>query len=241
MIVEHEYDIKLSEIGKTNKVTNKTILGCFEDIGGIHSNIAGLGVLDIPTTHLTWLLLDWKLKMIRRPSYMEKMRIRTWSRDSVKFYAYRDFEIYDEEQNLIGIATSKWILINTETLKFAKVDGNILEKYKPELDKSVFGEEPIEKLKEPEQYLSETEYKVKRSDIDVNHHMHNLNYIELAVEALPEDVFQKEEFNYVRITYKKEIKLGDTVKCKYAYQDGIHTVAIKSEDDKILHAIIALK
>ena len=241
MIVEHEYDIKLSEIGKTNKITNKAILACLEDIGAIHSNIAKLGILDIPKTHLTWVLLEWKLKIIRRPNYTEKMRIRTWSRDSVKFYAYRDFEIYDEKQNLIGIATSKWVLVNTETAKLVKVDEKILKKYEPELEKSVFGDETIEKLKEPEQYIIETEYKVKKSDIDVNHHMHNLNYIELAVEVLPEDIFQKEEFNYVRITYKKEIKLGDTVKCKYAYQDEKHIVAIKSEDDKTLHAIIELK
>ena len=240
MIVEHEYDIKLSEIGKTNKITNKAIFSCLEDIGAIHSNIAELGILDIPKTHLTWVLLEWKLKIIRRPNYTEKMKIKTWSRESVKFYAYRDFEIYDEKQNLIGMATSKWILINTETLKFTKVDGNILEKYKPELNKSVFGEEPIEKIKEPEQYISETEYKVKRADIDVNHHMHNLNYIELAIEALPEDIYQ-EDFDYVRITYKKEIRLGETVRCKYSYQDGIHIVAIKSENDKILHALIELK
>ena len=40
--------------------------------------------------------------------------------------------------------------------------------------------------------------------------------------------------------YKKEIKLGETVKCKYAYENNKHIVAIKSEDDKILHAIIEM-
>lgn len=240
MIIEHEYDIKLSEIGKTNKVTNKAILGCFEDIGGIHSNIAGNGILDIPKTHLTWVLLDWKVKIIRRPQYTEKMRIKTWSRDSVKCYAYRDFEIYDSEGKLIGMATSRWVLVNIETGKLVKVEEDLLGRYQPELEKTVFEDETFEKLKEPEQYLSETEYKVKRADIDVNNHMHNLNYIELAVEALPEDIYQKEEFNNVRITYKKEIKLGETVKCKYAYLNGIHIVALKSEDDKVLHAIIEL-
>ena len=240
MIIEHEYDIKLSEIGKNNKITNKAILSCLEDIGGIHSNIAGNGILDIPKTKLTWVLLDWKVKIIRRPIYTEKMRIKTWSRRTIKCYSYRDFEIYDTNNNLIGIATSKWILINIESGKIVKVEDNLLSKYEPETGKTVFGEDDIEKIKEPEQYLSENEYKAKRSDIDVNNHMHNLNYIELAIEALPEEVYKNQEFNNIRITYKKEIKLRETVKCKYSFNNGTHIIAIKSEDEKILHSLIEL-
>ena len=32
MIVEREYYVKLSEIGKENKITNKALLGILEDI-----------------------------------------------------------------------------------------------------------------------------------------------------------------------------------------------------------------
>ena len=88
--------------------------------------------------------------------------------------------------------------------------------------------------------MSETQYKVKRADIDVNNHMHNLNYVDLANEALPEEVYREKHFDNLRISYKKEIKLGETVKCKYAYENNKHIVAIKSEDDKILHAIIEM-
>ncbi len=242
MLVEQEYTVKLSEIGKANKVTNKAILSYLEDAGGIHSNKAGYGVLDIQKTHLTWILLEWKLKVIRRPNYAEKIKVVTWSKDAVKCYAYRDFEVYDENGNIIILATSKWVLINLEKGRIVKVEPEMLEKYHPELEKTAFGnEEQFEKIKEPENYSSEILYKVKRADIDVNNHMHNLNYIELANEALPEDVYKNEFLNDVRITYKKEIKLGDTVKCKYAFENGNHIVVIKSEDDKDLHAIISQK
>lgn len=47
----------------------------------------------------------------------------------------------------------------------------------------------------------------------------------------------------VQIMYKKEIKLGEKVKAMYAFveEDGTHTVAIKSEDESVLHSIIKLK
>ena len=240
MIVEQEYQIKLSEIGKENKITNKAILGDLEDVGGIHSNIAGYGILDIQQTKLSWVLLDWKLKIIRRPKYSEKIKIKTWSKNAIKFYTYRDFEVYDENGQVIAIATSKWVLLDIDKGKIVKISDEVLNKYGPELEKSVFDISEIEKLQEPEDYISEVEYTVKKSDIDVNNHMHNLNYLELANEALPEDVYNEQELNNVRINYKKEIKLGETVKCKYGFENNAHIVVIKSKDEKVIHAIIKL-
>ena len=240
MIVEQDYRIKLSEIGKENKITNKAILGDLEDIGGIHSNIAGYGILDIPQTKLSWVLLDWKLKIIRRPKYSEKIKIKTWSKNAIKFYTYRDFEVYDENGQVIAIATSKWVLLDIDKGKIVKISDEVLNKYEPELEKSVFDISEIEKLQEPENYISEVEYTVKKSDIDVNNHMHNLNYLELANEALPEDVYNEQELNNVRINYKKEIKLGETVKCKYSFENNTHIIVIKSKDEKVIHAIIKL-
>lgn len=240
MIVENEYTVKLSEIGKDNKATNKAILSYLEDTGGKHSNIAGYGIFDIPQTHLTWILLEWKLQVIRRPNYAEKIKVTTWSRNSVKCYAYRDFEIFDDQGNIIVKAASKWVLVDTQRGKIVRIEDNLLAKYKPELDKKAFEDEEFEKIKEPEKYEIETRYTVKRADIDVNNHMHNLNYLDLANEALPEEIYEREQFDNVRITYKKEIKLGETVKCKYTFENGKNIATIKSEDDKTLHSIIEL-
>ena len=240
MILENEYTVKLSEIGKGNKATNKTILSYLEDIGGLHSNKAGYGIFEIEETHLSWILLGWRLHVIRRPKYAEKITIKTWSKGVVKFYTYREFEIYDEQGNLIIKASSKWVLLDIEKGKIVRIEPELMNKYEPEPDRIVFGIEEFEKIKEPEEYQHVTEYTVRRADIDVNNHMHNLNYIELANEALPEDVYKGALFNDVRITYKKEIKLGETVKCKYAFNDDKHIVVVKSYDEKVLHAIIEM-
>lgn len=240
MIIQNEYTVKLSEIGKGNKVTNKAILSYLEDIGGVHSNKAGYGILEIEETHLSWILLGWKLQVIRRPKYAEKLKIKTWSKGIVKIYTYRDFEIYDEQGNLVIKASSKWVLLDIEKGKIVRIEPELIEKYEPELDRAVFDIEEFDKVKEPDEYIFEKEYTVRRADIDVNNHMHNLNYIELANEALPEDVYKGALFKDVRITYKKEIKLGDTVKCKYAFKDDKHIVVVKSEDESVLHAIIEM-
>ena len=101
-------------------------------------------------------------------------------------------------------------------------------------------EDDFPKMREPEEYQAEAEYKVRKADIDVNNHMHNLNYVDLANEALPEDVYNNGNLNNIRITYKKEIKLGETVKCKYSCVNGKHFVVVKSQDEKAIHALIEL-
>lgn len=241
MIYQEKFKIGLKDVWKGKEVNNKAILEYLEDIAAYHSDSVGYGINTSDETHVTWILLDWKVKVIKRPEYGQTLDIHTWSREIIKCYAYRDFEIYDENCNLCVIASSKWVLINSQTGKIAKIKPEMAEKYQSETDKSVFQEKEIEKINTPENYKSSIIYQTKRKDIDVIGHMHNLYYLDLAYEALPEEVYQQRPFDEVRIMYKKEIKLGATVICKYTYENDKHIVVIQSEDEKTLHSIIELK
>ena len=60
--------------------------------------------------------------------------------------------------------------------------------------------------------------------------MHNIHYLELAYEALPEKAYQDRPYNNFRISYKREIKLGDIITCNYAFQDNKHIIVLKNEN-----------
>ena len=122
MIYKENFKMGLKDIWKNNEINNKAILEYLEDIAGYHSDSIGCGLNSSEQSHLNWILLDWKVKVIKRPKYGQTLEISTWSRKVEKFYAYRDFEIYDEENNLCVIATSKWLLINNQTRKIARVE-----------------------------------------------------------------------------------------------------------------------
>ena len=70
--------------------------------------------------------------------------------------------------------------------------------------------------------------------------MHNLYYLDLAYEVLPDEVYENIVFDNIRITYKKEIKLGEKIKCKYSFFNNKHVVVIVNEDDSIIYSIIEL-
>ena len=239
MFFTSNFRIGFTHIGTDNLISNKGILSILEETAGIHSSSIGYGLNDIPNTNISWVLLNWKVQVIKRPKYLDKVTVKTWARFKTKIYTYRDFEVYDENNNLLIIATSKWIFINTEKQSIAKIEDSFYEKYLPE-DKSVFGIVELPKLKEPENSKETFEYCIKRSDIDVNGHMHNTNYLSLAYEALPENIYNNSNFNDFEILYKKEIKFADTVKILYTFENGIHILTIKSKDNKTLHSIIKL-
>ena len=237
MIFTEKIKPGVKDTGKDNKIKNRAILEILENVGSYHSDKVGYGVLDIENTQLTWILLDWKLKVLNRPKYGQTLTINTWGRNMQKFFTYRDYEIYDESNNLCVIATSKWALINVKTGKLFRLTEDVINRYSPEL-KQVFTNEKIEKLIVPEKFSNIMEYKVIRKDIDLNGHLHNLYYLDLAYEALPEDVYENRPFDNIEITYKKEIKIGDKIICKYSELEDKHVVVITSEDESVIYSII---
>ena len=156
MIFEHDFCMGIKDIGKDNFIKNRAILEMLEDIGAYHSDLAGYGAKDIEKTNVVWILAGWKLDVIKRPKYGQKIHIKTWGRDMSKAVTYRDFELYSNNNELCAIATSKWVLVSTKTGKITKITEEIAHKYMPE-DKSVYDKKEIEKIDLPE----ESEYTKK--------------------------------------------------------------------------------
>lgn len=238
-IFEKNYRIKISDVGPNAFITNRGMLGILEDIACRHSDEAGLGIMDIPVKHLSWMVLAWKVQILKRVTYGTNLRVCTWAKSANKFQTCRDFEIYNEMNELVCIATSKWTLIDIEKNSIVRITDDIIIPYDPE-KKDVYENAEISKLVEPSSFSSESIYHTQRRDIDVNQHMHNLNYLDVAYESLPEEIYHTDECNHFEIMYKKGIKLNDVVKCLYSYTDSAHYVTMKSIDDKILHAIVKL-
>ena len=238
-IFENKTRVDISKVNSNALITNKGMLELLENTACMHSDIAGYGIQDIPNTHLSWIQLNWKVEILRRLHYAENVTIRTWARVATKVSTLRDFEILDENGKIVCIATTRWTLINTDTQSITKITDDIINKYNPE-NKTILPDFEFKRLEEPTEFSNEYIYTTQRRDIDVNKHMHNLNYLDLAYETLPEDVYLNNEFNNIEIMYKTAIRLGNTSKCLYSFQNGKHIVTIKSSDEKSLHCIVNL-
>ena len=141
MIYFSNYKIGLEDIGRNNEATNKALLAIMQDIACLHSASVGYGVLEIETKKRAWMLLDWKMEVIKRPKYNDDIKVETWSRKVERLYAYRDFQIKDKEGNIIVIGTSRWIFVDTDRRRPVRLTADIADLYESETDKNVFTEE----------------------------------------------------------------------------------------------------
>lgn len=244
MIFTEQVKIPLKDVEKGNVISDRGLLEIFENVATHHSDFIHDGVNEIKEKGKAWVLMDWKVKVLSRPNYGGVFKVNTWSRENniqpKKISTYRDFEMYDESGKLCVIATSKWVVINIETGRLANIDMEIQEKYKPET-KCVFDTWDIEKAPLVKDNICESEYKVSRHDVDFNEHMHNIYYMNLAYSTLPENVYEKRPFDNFNITYKREIKLGEVVKCKYSNIAHKHIVTVYNHDESKVHSIITLQ
>ena len=119
-----------------------------------------------------------------------------------------------------------------------KLEESLVDLYKQE-DKDVFGiDTDFGRLKEPDDYTLEKDYKITNNLIDVNNHVHNLYYLDIANEVIPEDILKEKDLNNFEVLYKKEIKKDDTVKCLYKETEDSYIITIKNETKDVLHSII---
>jgi len=233
------FTVTLPDVGENNKLTNKGILRMLQEIACVHSDFSGFSVNDSTVTGFAWILLNWKLQVFSRPVWNTKLKINTWSSKQSILSFYRDFEIFDDNNNLVAVATSRWILFDLNKNSISKITKEMESRY-THVDKHVFDTPMNEKLKEPENSKLISEYTVARRDIDTNHHVNNLNYLDYAYEVLPDDDFFKSDFRNVEIMYKHEAKLGDTLNLYYAKQDDCSFATIKNKEDDKLHCIVKL-
>ncbi len=261
---EEEFKVNFTQVGFHNELTNKAFLSFMEDIAGDHSTHFHMSFAELFEKNLTWVLLNWKLQILKRPIDNEELRVVTWGRFFNKLFVIRDFKVFNDKDELCAIASSKWCLVDVDSHKITRLPANIDELYGRFPDESVFGIEDLPKLNLPnesEKVKDTLIYKIRRFDLDLNKHVHNLNYLDYAYEVLPEDVyFGESEFKNVEISYKKEVSLNEEIKIELYESNNdkvkikertnvtferftetpVYTVLIKSKDTDELHAIIKL-
>lgn len=241
MIYEQKFLTCASHVNSNMDVKNITLLHWMQDIGSFHSDSAGCGFINMAETKLSWVVIQYKVKLYRRFQYGETITIKTWCSGTKRLYTFRQFEFYDEKGELVAAASSKWVLMNLET-GIADVTDELLDSYGIE-EKTVFEEgNNMKRVQDVKEYSSCVDFNVPCTFIDVNGHMNNAYYLDIAYQALPLDVyFNDTAFNEFEIMYRKECRLNDALKCNYVFDGKDHVVSIRSAEDDQQHVVVRLR
>jgi medium-chain acyl-[acyl-carrier-protein] hydrolase len=206
---EKEYEIHYYEVDYKSRVLLTSMVDFLGDIATRQSQELGVGIEYLRENKLAWVLYKWNIDMYKYPLYGETIKIRTCPHSMRKFYAYRNFEIFNLEGELLGKADSMWFLINFEKRRPVRISQDIYRFYGVDLnDDSVLEIEDIEK---PVYAAYEKTFDVRYSDIDTNQHVNNAKYIAWAMETVPMDIVLNYTLRNTKVTYEKETTYGETV------------------------------
>lgn len=195
--------IRYSEVDSEGRLTMAALINYFQDCSTFHSEDLGVGVEYLREEHLVWVLSAWQIVVERYPELGEKVIIGTQPYDMKGFLGYRNFVMLDEKGEFLAKANSLWSLLNTDTGKPVPVPEVMIEKYvlAPRLDM----EYAPRKIAVPGEGTVQESIVVKKHHLDTNHHVNNQQFLDMAMDYLPEDFCIRQ----VRAEYKKQAFLDD--------------------------------
>lgn len=213
----HTFDF---DPNKSLKIT--TLLNFLQDISTVHYNSVAGG--ECP--HAVWVIVEWALKINSNLYLNPTSNIQVTTRPTYfrKFIAYREYELRNENKELLGTAISKWAFINYKSRSQENIPRhfnelfNVIENsYKPQkLEGMDF------KLIKPMKKSFMSQF----SDIDVNRHVNNVSYLRWIMDSVPYEYHEKNYIKELKIVYKKEVLKNQAI--------SVETEII----DKVTHHIV---
>ena len=186
----------------------------------------------VPQTHLIWMLIQWRIRLLAPAAWNENVTVRTWPRTMERVTSDRDFEIIGEDGRRIAIGTSSWVLVSSETGRIVRIPKEVSEAYAL-TPCCVFDDcaPEVSRGKGSVTYACVVQHR----DIDTNRHVNNRVYLQYADEALGGISSQ---FSEVLVRYKRQLLLGEKVQCFVLERENRHSVEICTEDGVTCAAVV---
>lgn len=206
---EYFFDVRTYECGPDGLVTLPSICNYLQEAASLHAETLGFSKTNFQAEgrNISWVLSRLAVKMLRYPRWEERICVTTFPRGARRIVAWRDFEIRDGQGEIIGMASSEWMVIDLDTRRLAPVPESVLELAGPPSG-SVLGAEPFTaKLRYPDDGApAKGTFRALHNHIDLNGHVNNVHYAVWALEPL-----KGSRPGMLEIVFRSEVMEGDDV------------------------------
>ena len=240
MRASQKFFVGLQDVGDGDRISNKALIEALSNAANVHGKMVGQSTGEKDISHLSWVVLNWKLAVYKRIPACDIFEVVTWGQAYRGLQAGRDYDIFSSSGELIAQATSNWVAINPETGRPIKLTPEQIAGYEMEKGKLNFPDFSFTKTAPDLPFVCGCDFHVLKSMIDMNGHVHNASYIDIAQEVMPEGLDQV-LFDDIEVCYRKEIKPDETVALEFLSDGKTHCVIIKDKADGSVHALILMK
>lgn len=230
-----------SDIDLFGHMRLSALLQIMQNMATEHAEILGFGGTFMQEQYNAfWLMARTSLSFTQSITAKDELEIYTTHRGVGKGVTiFRDYDFYVDGKQ-IGQATTAWVLVEITQKKIMKPTGfaELVTSAKPEKLKEVVPE----KVRFPEVLEDVMTRTCTYSDTDINRHMNNTKYADIALDALGFEQFAGQYIADVQINYLTECFPGNTLSLCTAQQTdkasetSTHFVLGKHENEEACFA-----
>lgn len=186
-----------------------SLINLYIHSASLHATELGLGYIHLGELGMGWFLSRFKISINNLPEWPGELSIQTWPKGLDRLYYIRDAEFYDSENIKFASLTSGWMMIDKKTKrpKLHEVQRESL--YYNQHKHAVI--ETIPTLKSGDKPDLSVEYKVRYTDIDMNHHLTTIRYIDFMFDTYDIDFISRLQNFEFTVNFIKEIPFNSDI------------------------------
>ncbi len=206
---KERYDIKVYESDSLQRGGIVTIFNYFQNTAWIHYSRVDTARGPFLSGNQIWAMTRVEIHLERTPRWQEVVEVETWSRGMDRLMAFRDFVVRDTQERRIASGAATWVILDLETRRIQPLSG-IAGRWpsKPGVLAINKNAEKVESAANP---AFDEPFRVRYSDMDVNHHVNSARYIQWMLDSLGSEFLQSHETRKAEVNYMDEAMPGDEV------------------------------
>ncbi|URL61695.1 acyl-ACP thioesterase [uncultured bacterium] len=218
------YETDMTSRLSLGMLLNLAVLVSEDQIDHLH-----VGTQLLQGDHIGWVVIQYSIHVNRLPKNNEVVTLSTQSKYYNQFLAEREFLIKDASGKVCAKIDSNWILLNLRTRKLILIKPDLIKPYGAQLVPVLPHLRRPYPIKNQHDTVSRI-YRVRYSDIDINHHVNNAKYLNWMCDVLKPDFLVQHVPQDINIKFSHEVKYGTNVtsRVKMIKQDS-NTVFTRHE------------
>ena len=199
-------------------VKPSAIMGYLEEAAVDHCRAIGRDIFTLKDENGGWVLNSASLKINNYPSYGEKLIVETWISAWKRYSGIREYRLLRPDGEILAEGGGRWVFWNMLTRKPQAVPAVFLANWHYRADspyREAFPESATPSFPEAftdNQQTFSTDFKVRRSDVDLYGHLHNTSYMNWLMEAVPDSLYHDYEPKVFSLRFFGEALLGQVVR-----------------------------
>ncbi len=215
-----EYRVYVYETGPEGRINLWSLFNYMQDIASEHAVKLGFGRDDLLKKNHFWVLSRMFAVIHDLPFWNNEIVVKTWPSGIDKFFALRYYELHYPDGKEIASASSSWLIIDRTTKKIQR-PGELLSQYNS-VNQSI---KPTARVAEKiEEVSSDGKVslvsKVRISDLDINLHTNNVNYLKWVCDNYELDFILNHFPCSVEINYLAESVYDEEISIRTSKEEG---------------------